>query len=129
MTGGRRVSKTLFSSRAWKKTSSACLSELLDLLAKVEQDQDDRKVLADMPEKGRSMPAEEIVDREEAHTREEEPESLVPSTPEGDAILQEWCLLPEVSLPFAYLDASDGRVKLLTVGEMEELKIISNPGT
>ena len=48
--------------------------------------------------------------------------NLTPSTTERDAELQEWCLLPEVALPFAHLDATDGSIKPLTVDEMEELK-------
>ena len=53
---------------------------------KVEQDQDDRKVLNEMPAKCQAMPVEEIVDSKEDDKREEEPERLVPSTPERDAI-------------------------------------------
>ena len=39
-----------------------------------------------------------------------------------DAELQEWCLLLEVALPFAHLDASDGSISPLDHDEMEELK-------
>ena len=71
------------------------------------------------------MPTKETVDREEDDTAEEEPESLVPSTPERDIILQEWRLLPEVSLPFAHLDASDGSIRPLIVDEMLKIHIQS----
>ena len=68
------------------------------------------------------MPAEETVERPEDDKSENEPTNLMPSTPERDAELQDWCLLPEVALPFNHLDASDGSMKPLTVDEMEELK-------
>ena len=75
------------------------------------------------------MPAEETVDRKEDDKGEEEPENLVPATPERDATLQEWRLLPEVSLPFAHLDASGASITPLTVDEMDELKNHIQSGT
>ena len=68
------------------------------------------------------MPAGEMVERLEDGQSEDEPTNLTPSTPERDAELQEWCLLPEVALPFAHFDASDGSIKPLTVDEMKKLK-------
>ena len=110
MTSGRRVSLALFSPKTWRNIPQHALNELedlnfcvLDLLARLclhEQDQYDRKVLNEIHAKGQTMPAEEIVDRKEDDKGEEEPENLVPSAPERDVILQEWCLLPKVSLLF-----------------------------
>ena len=68
------------------------------------------------------MPAGETVERPEDDQSENEPTNLMPSTPERDAEMQEWCLLPKVALPFAHLDTSDGNIRPLTVDEMEELK-------
>ena len=51
------------------------------------------------------MPASEMIERSE----DDKVEDLKTATSGMDADLQEWCLLPEVSLPFAHLDASDGR--------------------
>ena len=81
--------------------------------------------LAESPAKGQAMPAGEMVERPE----DDKVEDLIPSTSGMDAELQEWCLLLEVALPFAHLDASDGSILPLTVDEMELLKIIRNPGT
>ena len=63
-----------------------------------------------------------MFERPEDNQSENEPTNLMPSTPKRNAELQEWCLLPEVALPFAHLDASDGSIKSLTIDEMEELK-------
>ena len=78
--------------------------------------------LGDSPVKGQAMPAEEMVERPEDGQSEDEPTNLIPSTPEREAELQEWRLLPEVALPFAHLGASDGSTKPLTVNKMELLK-------
>ena len=74
--------------------------------------------LEDSPEKGQAMPAEETVERSE----DDKEEDLKTSTSGMDAELQEWCLLPEVSLPFVHLDASDGSISPLDNDMMEELK-------
>ena len=99
----------------------------------IDHDQDDQKVmsgmpakgheiLGDIPIKGQAMPPEEMVERPEEDQSEDEPTNLTPTTPKSEAELQERRLLPEVALPFAHLDASDGSIKPLTVDEVEELK-------
>ena len=65
--------------------------------------------LEDSPGKGQAMPAEDTVERSENNKEED----LKTSTSGMDADLQEWCLLPEVSLPFVHLDASDGSISPL----------------
>ena len=67
---------------------------------------------------GQAMPADDTVERSE----DDKEEDLRTSTPGMDADLQEWCLLSEVSLPFAHLDASDGSISPLDNDAMEELK-------
>ena len=62
--------------------------------------------LEDSPGMGQAMPADDTVERSE----DDKEEDLRTSTHGMDADLQEWCLLPEVSLPFAHLDASDGSI-------------------
>ena len=74
--------------------------------------------LEDSPEKGQAMPAEDTIERSE----DDKEEDLRTSTSGMDADLQEWCLLPEVSLPFVPLDASDGSISPLDNDAMEELK-------
>ena len=74
--------------------------------------------LEDSPGKGQAMPAEDTVERSE----DDKEEDLRTSTSGMDADLQEWCLLPEVSLPFVHLDASDGSISPLDNDAMEELK-------
>ena len=68
--------------------------------------------------KDQAMPAEEMIERSE----DDKEEDLKASIPIADAELQEWCLLPEVALPFAHLDASDGSISPLDRDSMEELK-------
>ena len=68
--------------------------------------------------KDQAMPAEEMIERSE----DDKEEDLKTSTSVMDAELQEWCLLPEIALPFAHLDASDGSISPLDHDEMEELK-------
>ena len=68
--------------------------------------------------KDQAMPAEEVIKRSE----DDKEEDLKTSTSGMDAELQEWCLLPELALPFAHLDASDGSILPLDHDEMEELK-------
>ena len=99
------------------------LSDLGDIPAQSHRIFED---LGDSSAKGQAMPAGEMVERPEDDQSENEPTNLMPSTPERDAELQEWCLLPEVALRSANLDASDGSIKPLTVDEMEEL-IKSHP--
>ena len=70
------------------------------------------------PSKDQAMPAEEMIERSE----DDKEEDLKTSTSVTDAELQEWCLLPEVALPFAHLNASDGSILPLDHDEMEELK-------
>ena len=74
--------------------------------------------LEDSPGMGQAMPAEDTVERSE----DDKEEDLRTSTSGMDADLQEWCLLPEVSLPFAHLGASDGSISPLDNDAMEELK-------
>ena len=74
--------------------------------------------LEDSPGMGQAMPADDTVERSE----DDKEEDLRTSTHGMDADLQEWCLLPEVSLPFAHLDASDGSISPLDNDAMEELK-------
>ena len=68
--------------------------------------------------KDQAMPIEEMIERSE----DDKEEDLKTSTSGMEADLQEWCLLPEVALPFAHLDASDGSISPLDNAEMEELK-------
>ena len=141
VTGGRRVSIALFSPRAWKRIPPHALCELHflpELLARCffDQPEIDRtlgdtpragsKILGDLGDtsrkgsktlgdfgesssKDRAMPAEEMIERSE----DDKEEDLKTSTSGMDADLQEWCLLPEVALPFAHLDASDGSISPL----------------
>ena len=90
------------------------------------------KILCDIPQVGprtlgdfwessskdQAMPAEEMIKSSE----DDKEEDLKTSIPIADAELQEWCLLPEVALPFAHLDASDGSISPLDHDAMEELK-------
>ena len=82
-----------------------------------------------MTKRGEAMRAEKTIDWEEEDKAEEEPESLVTSTPERDAVLQEWCLLPEVSLPFAHLDAPMGASTLSPSRRWRSSEITYNSGT
>ena len=68
--------------------------------------------------KDQAMPTEEMIERSE----DDKEEDLKTSTSGRDAELQEWCLLPEVALPFVHLDASDGIISPLDHDEMVELK-------
>ena len=112
VTKGRRVSLALFSPRSWRRIPIHALAELQDLGFYP-------------PRYAGSMearPAQAESKDEDLQATEAEPQELTIPSPQEEAILQEWCALQEVSLPYVSLDSSDGQVTPLSSEEMEELK-------
>ena len=112
VTSGSRVSLALFSPRSWRRIPIHALNELQDVgfypprsAGHIEA----RPAEVGDPE----IPGEALGD---------ELFELSLPTPEEEAILQEWCTLQEVSLPYIPLNSSNGEVKPLSSEEMEELK-------
>ena len=104
---GRRVSLALFSPRSWRRIPVHALAELHHLsfyppgyAGSVE-----------------AKSAEVESKDEDPQAPEVEPQELLIPSPQEEAILQEWCALQEVSLPYVYLDSSDGQVTPLSPGK------------